>query len=241
MLYGHRFIINEANIEIDDETSNKILDEAFVNGILEEGLEDFVDESEVLEEGANIDATKVFYSKMKEYKMGIKETKKALKAKDYELAQQKLKSASDILTEAKKEINKIPSNTSSAVVGTIAAVLESAVNILVICFGTVYGIKGIEKIGGSVIRATGSIIAGEAIGAAGGFGLGSLLGTQLGKELAKNILMIRNINKDIKKGKDKSETFNLYKQRLIASIDALRSQTIGLSATIKDKKKKSTI
>lgn len=237
MLYGHQFK-NLNNEFIDSELQNKILEEAFINGILEEGLEDFIDEDEIVEEGANIDSAKVFYEKVKEYKKVLKESKKALKEKDYELAQSKVKEASAILSEAKKEINKIPSTAGSAVIGSIAAVLETAVNALVVYFAIVYGIKGVEKIGGSVIRATGSKLAGEAIGFAGGGALGSITGTHLGKELSKVIWMVNNINKDIKKGKDKSETLNLYKQKLIASIDVLRTNTSNLSIFIKEKKKR---
>ena len=240
MIYGHKFLTESiSSIELDEATINQLLNEAFLNGILEEGLEDFVDENEIVEEGANIDSAKIFYTKVKEYKSALKESKKALKAKDYELAQSKVREASNALTEAKREINKIPSTTGSAVLGGIAAALETAVNILVLYASFALGTKVVGGVASGISAVTGSRTVGLATAYAGGGTVGSAIGISGGKELSKLIYMIRNIIKDIKSGKkDKTDTFNAYKQRLIATIDVLRENTMWLSIIIKNRKKK---
>lgn len=232
-LYGNIFLEN------NNKFLNEDLESLLIKGIIEFGLDEFDDENEVLEEGANIEYAKIFMSYKKEFNSLMKESKKALKNKEFKLATDKVQAASDVLTKMKKEIKKIPSDTSSAIVGTIFSILESIAGVILLVFiystGLDLGTSTIKKILYSGGSKTSALVAGNIVAALPGFGIGA----NIGKKLIIGLTTVVNTSKDFKNDKvNNSDALNIYRQKIISNIDYLRISTINLKAVIKEKEKK---
>lgn len=232
-LYGNIFLEN------NNKFLNEDLESLLIKGIIEFGLDEFDDENEVLEEGANIEYAKIFMSYKKEFNSLMRESKKALKNKEYKLATDKVQDASDVLTKMKKEIKKIPSDTSSAIVGTIFSILESIAGVILLDIAYKAGIKFASSTANNILYSGGNVItsgfASTLIASLSGFGIGA----NIGKKIVAGFITITNTYKDFKNNKvNNADALNIYRQKIISNIDFLRYCTIDLKNIIKEKEKK---
>lgn len=222
MLYGHQFLITESYY-INNKKCKNLLEKAFINGIIQEGLYCF--ECNIIYKEDDIEYCNLFSKYIKSYIHSLRESKIAIKKDDYELAKQKITEASNSLTEANREINNAPNEIKMNITDNVLIYLNILINNLVLYIGTILKLKVvnsvIESVGGNLNMV--QPIIGEY-----GVDFNSISETKIGKDIGKCICMIKDIEKD------HDDILSTYIQ--ISSIIRLLIQNINELSTCIDQK-----
>lgn len=221
---------------IDSRAEQMTLEE-FKDSLLENYMSVFEQmeegETEVVEEGANLDLTNEWRNATKEVKAHLKDYKKNLKAKDFKKAASDLDAASKILKASRKKMEEIDAESvGSAVLGYFANGLVGLCEIIVPY--TVYGI-GLGITTGGAIKAQGMAmdamlgadVSEKALkGAAATTIAGGVITTAAGivSIVKAIIILVKDIKtwiKEFKKDGEKLDVkhFNLYRNKLLRLMD----------------------
>lgn len=174
---------------------------------------------EFIEEGANLDNTKVAIDSIKEIKGLMKEYNKLVKNEEYKAAKSKLSQVHKCLDKAEATIRKNEGNIGSAFLGTFAGALLANVRMLPINIINTTGAK-ITSAGLSAIMSGGKVGANMIVGSTI-MGVSSLLA--IIKGITALINGIKVLIKDIKEKAKVSDILNSYRAQLLNILEEYRS------------------
>lgn len=158
--------------------------------------DDFFDDIDVVEEGANIEYMKKIKSSKKLFRTAVKDYKAALKVNDFARAKKDLKDMDNILEDTKKEIEENADTIPQKYIGTwLAAIITFGKGLLLLALGLV---PIVGNIGAPIIAIRGAIVEAEEL-------------AQGRKTLAKDSLK----NDDMK---DMTASSNLLKTKAVGII-----------------------
>lgn len=210
----------ELSLEESLDLLYKVEDATFI-------AEQYLDEDEVLTEGANIEITKKLREFKKNFNNYLKAGKKALRKYDKKEAADNFAKARQELKAFKKEVEHMDSTVGSAVFGTIAAMLIIMAKSVLISLLPL-GIMGAGyKIYGLAVK---NPIYSVAFGASAKF-LGVIY--TLSNSLSELIVSLVTIVKRSKKGDKTEDLSNLYRTELLKYIDKLSANLSNLEKEVR--------
>ena len=227
---------------IFEEEGEDIIKEAYMDLYIAENTE----EDEVLEEGANLESREAFKTAKKEYKVSVKEIKKAIKAGDKEGAKKACKDAKASLEKTEKIIKDTPSDAGSVILGYFATgILEFGEVLLVMGkqFGISVGVgavigskamhdsKGAEDVGESLNKYFDSV--NKSMGKA----VPIIKVAAIATFIKPVVVWVKAIKQFIVGLKDAdlstADKMNLYKNRLLSYVTDLKKKLDKLEKSIK--------
>lgn len=242
-LYGNQFLFE--NTISDSLTLGEFIDlNMSINESLCRLVESYdIEDNEVVEEGANIEAGKAYKEAVKEYKGYAKELKKLIKEEKYSDAKKNLSKMKICVDKVEKEIKDQDYTTGSAVFGYFAAGLLDMVEIFIPSF--IYGFGRGLAINGAQLTMN-NLLTGnsEGIKVATGMAIGGGVTAAIAGSITfikSVIILIKYIKQIIEDIKDKdtntTEAINLYRNKLLTYVKDLKKKIDQYEKLI-DKKSK---
>ena len=187
--------------------------------LAESSLGDLIVSEEILDEGANIDNTKVAIEAVKEIKGLMKEYNKLVKKEEYKAAKSKLAQVNKCLDKAEDTIRKNEGNIGSAFFGLFTGGLLGTVRMLPINFMNTVGVS-LTKAGIQAISSGANFSAAMIVGS-GICSASTILSTIKGFINLFNGIKV--FIKDLDKGAKVSDILNGYRSQILAMLTQYRS------------------
>ena len=239
MFYGNVVLKEETVCNINETSESIYLPEVYSYMALSE---QYVEDFELLEEGANIEITKKAQEFYKEYKKHIKAAKAALKNKDSNIAKSQISQAKKKLTNFKKEIKNMDSTAGSAIFGFFASSIILMARDTIFIFGD-FGLAA--GFGYLTLKELGKILTdifalfsrkpetNPVLLYLFSIGLDASLIAGFIYNIYQLVLSIKKIKESLRNGDKSGDAFNLYRIEMLKTCDKFEQQLTMYKKRIK--------